>query len=238
MKFMEMSGKIALVALAAVCLFAAPAMSMPMDNGSGRLGHGGMFAPMNNLTAEEMDNMTLGELKEMQQQAWNNTTDCRSKEPGQNCSQWGKNANASLGMKGKGMGEMGMGDNKKRDGPMNGPMDGKPGRIGAFPGKDENSGRSDRDPQGMRGASPILLLVDDLTVEDLGNMTVNQIKDLSEKKMQELDNMTLNEVKQLQEKKVQERDNMTLSQLKEENKNMRQMAKIFGWAGFGRHNKA
>ena len=83
-----------------------------------------------------------------------------------------------------------------------------------------------------------MLLIDDLTVEDLGNMTVNQIKDLSEKKMQELDNMTLNQITLLQEKKVQERDNMTLNQLKEENKNMRQMAQILGVAGFGRHSKA
>jgi hypothetical protein len=235
MKFMKMSGKIALIALAAVCLFAAPALSMPMDNGSGRLGHGGMFAPMNNLTAEEMGNMTLGEMKEMQRQAWNNTTACQAKEPGQNCSQWGRNANASLGMKGIGMREMGMGDNHKRDGLM---MDEMSGRMGAFSGKDDNSGRCDKAFQGMRGASPIMLLVDDLKVEDLGNMTINQIKDLSEKKMQELDNMTLNQITQLQEKKVQERDNLTLNQLKEENKNMRQMAQILGMAGFGHHIRA
>jgi len=217
MKFTKISGKIAMIALAAVCLFAAPALSMPMDNGPGRQGHGGMFAPMNNLTPEEMGNMTLGELKGMQRQAWNNTTGCQFKEPGQNCSQWGRNANASLGMKVKCMGEMGR---------------------GAFSGKDDKSGRCDRAPQGMAKASPILLLVDDLTVADLGNMTVNQIKDLSQKKMQELDNMTLAEVKLLQEKKVQERDNLTLNQLKEENKNMRQMARILGGAGFGRHSKA
>ena len=83
-----------------------------------------------------------------------------------------------------------------------------------------------------------MLLIDDLTVEDLGNMTVNQIKALSEKKMQELDNMTLNQIKQLQDKKVQERDNLTLNQLKEENKNMRQMAEILEGLGFGRHIKA
>ena len=83
-----------------------------------------------------------------------------------------------------------------------------------------------------------MLLIDDLTVEDLGNMTVNQIKDLSEKKMQELDNMTLAEVKQLQDKKVQERDNMTLNQLKEENKNMRQIAEILEGLGSKRHSKA
>ena len=46
------------------------------------------------------------------------------------------------------------------------------------------------------------------------------------------------QIKQLQDKKVQERDNMTQNQLKEENKNMRQMAQILGWAGSGRHNKA
>jgi len=214
MKFMKISGKVALITLAAVCLLAVPALSMPMDNCPGRMGHGGMFAPMNNLTAEEMGNMTLGELKEMQRQSWNNTTACQAKEPGQNCSQWG--------------------DNQKRDGPMNE----KSGRMGAFSGKDDKSCLCDKAPQGMARASPILLLIDDLTVADLGNMTVNQIKDLSQKKMQELDNMTLAEVKQLQEKKVQERNNLTLNQLKEENKNMRQMARIFGRAGLGRHSKA
>jgi hypothetical protein len=236
MKFAEISGKIALIALAAVCLLAVPALSMPMDNGSGRLGHGGMFAPMNNLTAEEMGNMTLGELKEMRHQAWNNTTACSAKEAGRNCSQWGRNANESLGMKGKGMGEMGMGmgDNKMRDGPM----DGMSGRMGAMHGQDDKSGRCDKASQGMARASPIMLLIDDLTVEDLGNMTVNQIKDLSEKKMQELDNMTLAEVKLLQDKKVQERDNMTLNQLKEENKNMRQIAEILEGLGSKRHSKA
>jgi hypothetical protein len=222
MKITEISGKIALIALAAVCLFAAPAMSMPMDNCSARQGHGGMFAPMNNLTAEEMGNMTLGELNEMQRQSWNNTTFSEFKEPGQNCSR----ANASLCMKGKCMGEMGMGDNSKRDGPM---MDERSGRMDAMQGRDDNSGRCDKAPQGMRGASPILLLIDDLTVEDLGNMTLNQIKALSEKKMQELDNLTLNQIKQLQDKKMQERDNLTLNQLKEENKNMRANGQDFRW---------
>ena len=80
-----------------------------------------------------------------------------------------------------------------------------------------------------------MLLIDDLTVDDLGNMTVNQIKDLSEKKMQEMENMTLNQIKQLQEKKVAQRDNMTLNQLKEENKNMRQIAEILEGLSSKRH---
>ena len=232
MKFTEIPGKIALIALAAVCLLAVPALSTPMDNAPDRQGHDGMFAPMNNLTAEEMGNMTLGELKEMQHQAWNNTTACSAKEAGRNCSQWGRNANESLGMKGKGMGEMGMGDNKKRDGQK----DGMSGRLGgAMCGQNDKSGRCDKVPQGMRGATPIMLLIDDLTVDDLGNMTVNQIKDLSEKKMQEMENMTLNQIKQLQDKKAAERDNMTLNQLKEENKNMRQIAEILEGLGSKRH---
>lgn len=234
MKFTEISGKIALIALASVCLLAAPALCMPMDNGPGRQGHDGMFAPMNNLTAEELANMTLGELKEMRHTAWNNTTACSAKEAGQNCSQWGRNANESLGMKGKGMGEIGMGDNRKRDGQK----DGMSGRMGgAMCGQNDKSGGRDKALQGMRGASPIMLLIDDLTVDDLGNMTVNQIKDLSEKKMQEMENMTLNQIKQLQDKKVAERDNMTLNQLKEENKNMREMAKILEGLGSKRHIK-
>jgi hypothetical protein len=230
MKFREISGKIVLIALAAVCLLALPALSMPMDNGSGRQGPCAMFAPMNNLTAEEMGNMTLGELKDMQRAAWNNTTACTAKEPGQNCCQMRMNTNKSIGM-----GQMGMGDSQKMACPM---MDERSGLMNGMHGQDGNSSRCAMAPQGMRGASPMLLLTDDLTAEDLDNMTVNQIKDLSQKNMQEMDNMTLNQIKQLQEKKVQERDNMTLNQLKEENKNMRQMANIFGWSGFGRHIKA
>jgi hypothetical protein len=198
MKLAKISGKIALIALAAVCLLAAPALCMPMDDGPGRQSGCGMFAPINNLTAEEMGNMTLGELKEMHRHAMNNTT---------------ANGIAYPGMKGKGMGP-------------------------EMRGQDGNSGRFDKAPRGMRGASPVMLLIDDLTVEDLGNMTVNQIKALFEKKMAELNNMTLSEIKLLQDKKVQERNNMTLNQLKEEKKNMRQIAQILEGLGFKRHNKA
>lgn len=233
MKITENSGKIALIALAAVCLFAAPALSMS-DSCQARMGHGGMFPMMNNLTAEEMGNMTLGELKEMQRQAWNNTTACLAQEPGQNCSQMGRDANSPLGMKEKGMGEMGRHDDQMKGGFM----DKRSERNGALPGKDDNRGQCGGALPGMRGASPILLLMDDLTVADLGNMTINQVKDLFGKKMQELDNMTLNQIKQLQENKMQARNNLTLNQLKEENKNMWQMARMLGVAGSGCHNKA
>jgi hypothetical protein len=184
---MKISGNIALIALAACCLLAVPSLGTPMDGCPGRQGQCVMFAPLNNLTAEEMGNMTLGELKEMRLAARNNTTACLATETGRCCGQWEKNSNES---------------------------------------------------QGMRRASPITLLIDDLTVEDLGNMTVNQIKALSDKKMAELDNMTLAEIKLLQDKKVQERNNLTLNQLKEENKNLWQMAQILEGLGLGRHIKA
>ncbi len=222
MKLREISGKIALIALAA-CLLAVPALSMPMDNSPGRQGHGAMFAPMNNLTAEEMGSMTLGELKEMQRQSRNNTTACHANEFGQNCS-----------MDGKGMREMGRGGDQK----MAGQMDGMPNHKGAFSGKDDNCDRFDKDSQGMARFSPIMLLMDGMKAEDLSNMTVNEIKALSEKKMQELDNMTLAQIKQLEDDKVAKKENMTLNQLKDENKNMRQMAKILGGLDAGRHMKA
>jgi hypothetical protein len=190
MKFAEIRGKLALIALVAVCLLAVPALSMHMDDNPGRFGQGSMFAMKNNLTQEEMDNMTLGELKEMQKQAWNNTAAC--------------NASAC---------------------PLKGEME----------KMNDNSSRCDKVPRSMARASPVLLLMDDLTVEDLGNMTLNEIKALAQEKMQDLNNMTLSEVRQLEETRISERDNMTLSQLKEENKNMRQMARIIGWAGSEHH---
>jgi hypothetical protein len=127
-----------------------------------------------------------------------------------------------------------MGDNQMRDCPMNS-MSKRMG--GAMCGQNDKCGGCDKASMGMRGASPIMLLIDDLTVDDLGNMTVNQIKDLSEKKMQEMENMTLNQIKQLQDKKAAEKDNLTLNQLKEENQNMREMAKILEVLGSKRHIK-
>jgi hypothetical protein len=78
----------------------------------------------------------------------------------------------------------------------------------------------------MMGHAPLLLLADDLTVEMLNNMTLNEIQELQEEKMQEMDNMTLNQIKELKDQKMQERDNMTLNELREEHKNMRQISQI------------
>lgn len=57
--------KNAAIALVMVCLLAAPAFSMPADRGAPRAIHNGMGLSINNLTQEEMNNTTLGELRDM-----------------------------------------------------------------------------------------------------------------------------------------------------------------------------
>src|SRR5512137_1894755 len=104
MKYTDISGKAALIALAAVCLLAAPALSMPMGDNCCRSGHGGMFDMKNNLTPEEMDNMTLGELKEMQRQSWNESGSCPAMGEGQNCTREGGNGEAPCQRNGQMMG--------------------------------------------------------------------------------------------------------------------------------------
>jgi len=64
MKQTMISGKMALIALARVCLSGSSGSGLLWGDGSCRPGHGAMFDLKNNLTPEELDNMTLGELKE------------------------------------------------------------------------------------------------------------------------------------------------------------------------------
>jgi hypothetical protein len=210
---------IALVAVAALCLIAAPAFSMPSDKGAPGFRHEGNCPMMNNLTVEEMGNMTLGELKEMQRSSFNNSVPCPT--AGENCSRgFMKEDGSMMPMNGMHIGDrMQMGE---RDGRMDGfgPNDG-------FSGRQDNDGRRyGRQADGMIGHAPLLLLADDLTVEILNNMTLNEIRQLQEKKMQEMDNMTLNEIKELKDQKMQERNNMTLNELRVEHENMRQISRI------------
>jgi hypothetical protein len=60
-----------------------------------------------------------------------------------------------------------------------------------------------------------MLLVDDATKDNFQNMTLSEIEELREQKMQELRNMTLAEIDDLRELKMQEFENMTLAQLNE-----------------------
>lgn len=77
----------------------------------------------------------------------------------------------------------------------------------------------------------MILLMGDLTMDDLSNMTLNEIKDLAQTKMQELDNMTLAQIKELETAQVQTTENLTLAEVKEENRDMHQMERILSFAG-------
>ncbi len=200
MKLTGMRFRIALITAAAVCLLMAPALSMPMDRGMGMERHGGMLFAINNVTPEQMGNMTLGEIREMSQKAWSNSTACPAGNAGQNCSQWQNQGRAS---------DKRLAGNAGLRGAVSARYIGQPGAHGIVAG----------------GPSP-LLLMDDITVEKLGNMTLNQIRELQQKKMQDLDNMTLNQIQELSQKKIQVLNNMTLSDLLKEKRNMQAIAKI------------
>ena len=77
--------------------------------------------------------------------------------------------------------------------------------------------------------SGALLLMDDVTVEELGDMSLNQILDLNEKKMQELDNMTLNEIRDLWQNRVVAQNDMTINELINESRDMQAKEGILNW---------
>ncbi|HII05976.1 MAG TPA: hypothetical protein HA349_01260 [Methanotrichaceae archaeon] len=154
-----------LITLAVACLLAVPAFSMPWTNGTG---YGGRFDQMN-LIEEEMENMTLAELRELRQE--NNTDRCPMNN-GQ-------------------MGQCSMNKGQMDQCPMNkGQMGG--GYGGAF------------------------LLMTDLTEEEMKSMTLAELKELREEKIDELSNMTAEEIEELKEQKRAEMENMTLAELKEQ----------------------
>ena len=66
-------------------------------------------------------------------------------------------------------------------------------------------------------------------------MTLNQIKELQQKKMQELGNMTLNEINELRQKKMQAQNNMTLNELMAKQGIMPGMGGFMGAAPFQGH---
>jgi hypothetical protein len=72
--------------------------------------------------------------------------------------------------------------------------------------------------------------MDDLTADELNNMTLNQIKELQQKKMQELGNMTLNEISELRQEKMEAQNNMTLNELMAMRGNMPGMGGFMGAA--------
>jgi hypothetical protein len=192
MKLIGMKSKIALISMAVVCLLMAPAFSAPWGNGAARDNQDGKVCSMANITPEQMGNMTLGELRAMRQQAWNNSTTCPAGKAGQNCSLMGNRMMAH--------------DGQIRE---------NAGKNGAFRGQDYRESRHGNMGNGfsMGNGFPLLMPMDNLTVDELNNMTLNQIKDLQQKKMQELGNMTLNQIREMNQKQMQAQNNMTLNEL-------------------------
>jgi hypothetical protein len=79
------------------------------------------------------------------------------------------------------------------------------------------------------GESPLFLLMDDVTADQLGNMTLNEIKALKQKKMTELDNMTIGQIKALEQKKLQELNNMTVGEFSRMENEQREISRIIGF---------
>ena len=135
-----------IMALTMVCLLATSALSQSIHKGGLDAPHGWM--PLaGDLTKEELNNMTLAQIKELREkkmQERNNTT----------CAELRNMRGMQSPM-------------------MHGPREGCHGNM------DHNAMWLDP-----------LLLMDDLSKQDLENMTLNQIKELREKKMQELCNKT------------------------------------------------
>jgi len=231
-----------LAALAALCLLAAPAFSMP--GASGGFKHEGNCPMIGNLTAEQMGNMTLGELKELMKQSRNNSTSCPMGQGAMNCGSgrmgpnMGGNDSPARGMDmqmgapegqkdGRNQNGRMMGGNDDGRNMMGGNMNGSSGGFGAmgnFGGEDKRGGKHGN--EGIGGSSLSLLWYGDITLEKLGDMTVNQIRELKQSWMEEMDGMTLSELDALKEKKIQEMNNMTVNEISEMRKNNRQISRI------------
>jgi hypothetical protein len=78
------------------------------------------------------------------------------------------------------------------------------------------------------GFTPISLM-DDVTSEELGEMSLNQILDLYDQKTNELESMTLNEIRELWKTKVEAQNNLTINELVDEAKDMQAKEGIINW---------
>jgi len=192
--------RIALMALAMVCIMVAPAFSapddrMPANKSPMNIRHEGCPFLANNLSEKDLNNMTFGQLQEMRLQERQNKT-------------------------------FGQVEGWRHDRGEGGCMGGKADRNGEFHGFDHDGAMA----WGMPRSTLILLLMDDLSVDKLNNMTAEQIEVLRQKNMDELNNMTANQIHELQQKRMQEQDNMTLNELKEESRRIRQISEIMDYA--------
>jgi FKBP-type peptidyl-prolyl cis-trans isomerase (trigger factor) len=71
--------------------------------------------------------------------------------------------------------------------------------------------------------------MDEISLEELGEMSLNQILDLYDQKVDELDRMTINELREQWKKSMEAQSNMTLNELVEEARDRQAKEGIFNW---------
>jgi hypothetical protein len=219
LEVLNLKYKKSLMALAIACLLAAPAYSMPNEKcyfgqamncefgqhmGGHSMGLGVLFF-MTDLTEEEMDNMTLGELEQLREdemEKLNNMTlgELKSLREDNKGERKESIENMTLGE----MKELEKVNCEEHD------------RIGQHEmARGNHKGR-------CHSGLGVLFFMTDLTEEEMDNMTFGELKDLRENEMKNMENMTLGELKDLREEnKVEKMDameNMTLGEFKEHRK--------------------
>jgi hypothetical protein len=196
----------AIMALAAV--LAAPALAdMPQRCGLAEschgCGHGADWMLLvDDVTRDNLQNMTIGEieaLKEQKSLELQNMTLAQIEEKRQQ--KMKERENMTLAELRESMPSV---QGKERSGGLKGEM-----REPRFCRGDERG----MGP-GLNMAHPFLLM-ENLTQDELNNMTLAEIKELEQKKMEELNNMTLAEIEKLWQQKRDELGNKTLGGLKE-----------------------
>jgi hypothetical protein len=217
----------AILALAAICLLANPSLSNHWDRGAAGVHHSGWLLLADDITEEELDNMTLAEIKALKQQEMQELQNMTPAEI-QNLRE-----QRTQELENMTLAEI---QEKKQDGVSRGQNRGGHGIAGNFGGfgpaaeSDLVDGRVGCQGRfaGLYGGM-WMLLVDDETRDDLENMTLAQIDELRQQKMQELEDMTLSEIQDLREQKMQEYENMTLAEIKEQGLQMNGR----GWSFMG-----
>lgn len=209
----------ALLALAAICLLSNPSLSNHWDRDVAGSPHSGWLLLADDITTEELDNMTLSEIKALKQQEMKdiqNMTLSEIRDLREQKKQELENMTLA---------EI---QEKKQDGVPRGQNRGGHRMAGYFGGigpdtiPELGDGRVGCPMGGFAGlhGGIWMLLVEDATRDDLENMTLAQIDELRQQKMQELENMTLSEIRDLKEQKMQEFKNMTLAEIKEQRPQM------------------
>jgi phosphoribosylformylglycinamidine (FGAM) synthase PurS component len=232
---MKIVHKTIILALAAICLLSAlavPALSNPWGKGAAGIHHGGWLMLADDVTEEDLNNMTLAEIKDLKQQKMQelqNMTPAEIQDLRER--KWQELENMTLSeIRDVRQNRAQRGQNVVGRG-----MAGYFGGFGPAAGLEICYGQAGCKMSGFAGphGGMWMLLVDDATRDNLQNMTLSEIDDLRQQKMQEFESMTLAEIRDLKEQKMQDLQNTTLSELKEQRPRMSGRGGPFMGFGFG-----